>query len=135
MSSSGHFLLQFTRYLGVGGSTALLYFGLLFIAVQWLHLGHLWAVSISYACAISFHFLANKMITFESRDNNVWGEASRYLVVALFNYLITLAVVFLVVDFAHLSTYLGALLAIAVTLGVGYGFTKLWVFKRSRGPL
>ncbi|MBO9170426.1 GtrA family protein [Rhizobium sp. L245/93] len=110
-----------------------MYFGVLFITVELLQLGHFLAVSVSYICAITFHFLANKIFTFKSRNANVLREASRYLCVALINYVITLAVVYLVVDIAHQSTYLGAVAAVAVTLGLGYGMTKFWVFRHNRG--
>lgn len=132
MAMDKQILAQFFRYLGVGGSTALVYFGLIFVTVQGLHLGHLLAVSVSYLLAISFHFLANKTFTFRSRGGKVWPEVFRYILVALLNYFITLAVVFVVVDWGHQSTYLGALLAIAITLGLGYAMTKFWVFNNRK---
>lgn len=135
MAIDRQIVLQIFRYLGVGGSTALLYFGLILITVQLLHLGHILAVSISYVGAVSFHFLANKTFTFASHDGNVMWEVLRYILAALLNYLITLAIVFIVVDWGHRSTYLGAFLAIAVTQGLGYGLTKFWVFNHSRRPL
>ncbi|UIJ71062.1 GtrA family protein [Aurantimonas sp. HBX-1] len=128
-------LLQFARYVGVGGATALVYFGLIFLTVELLQLGHLLAVSISYIAAITFHFLANKALTFRSREANVLREVTRYICVALVNYVITLIVVHLVVDSAGQSTYLGAAMAIAATLGLGFGMTKFWVFQHSRGSL
>lgn len=135
MAIDRQILAQFCRYLGVGGSTALVYLGLILVTVQLLHLGHMLAVSISYFCAIAFHFLANKIFTFQSRHGKVIWEILRYIPAALLNYGITLAVVFLVVDWGHGSTYLGALLAIAVTQGIGYGMTKFWVFNHDRGSL
>jgi len=126
-------LLQFAKYLVVGGSTAVLYFGLLILTVDVLHLGHFLAVSISYPLAITFHFLANKLFTFRSRSPQVSGEVLRYLCVAFLNYLISLVVIYLVVDLGGQSTYYGAALAVAVTVGLGYGVTKLWVFQHSRG--
>lgn len=128
-------LSQFSRFLGVGGATAILQFALLFLTVELLQLGHFLAVSISYIGAITFHFLANKAFTFKSRNANMLGEVTRYLCVALINYAITLIVVHIVVDLAGQSTYLGAALAIAVTVGLGYGMTKFWVFRHPRGSL
>lgn len=128
-------IYQFARYLIVGGSTAILYFGLLLFSVEYLNFGHLAAVSLAYMSAISFHFLANKIFTFRSRGANVVREVARYLCVALVNYIVTLVVVFLVVDLARQSTYFGATVAVAVTLGLGYGMTKFWVFQYGRGSL
>jgi len=130
-----HGLFQFVKYLGVGGSTALVYFGFIFVTVELLKLRHFSAVSISYVFAITFHFLANKTFTFNSRNADVLREVLRYILVALVNYLITLLVVFIVVDWAGYSTYLGAALAIAITVGLGYGMTKFWVFRHNRGSL
>ena len=126
-------VLQFSKYLAVGGSTAILYFALLIFTVDVLHLGHLSAVSISYPLAITFHFFANKLFTFRSRSAQMSGEVFRYLCVAFLNYLISLVVIYLVVDLGGQSTYYGAALAVAVTVGLGYGVTKLWVFQHSRG--
>jgi putative flippase GtrA len=128
-------LLQFLRYLSVGGCTAVIYFGLLVVLVQFLHLEHLLAVSICYVSAISFHFLANKAFTFRNRDTDVLMEIVRYLCVALTNYIITIIVVYLVVDLGQQSPYVGAALGVAVTLGLGYVMTKYWVFHHKREPL
>jgi putative flippase GtrA len=129
MRADRQLALQFLRYLGVGGTTALVYFALIFLTLQILQFQHFLAITISYLCAISLHFVANKTFTFRSRERRVGFEVLRYSLVTLLNYLITLAVVFLVVDWGGQSTYLGALLAIAVTLGLGYCFTKCWVFN------
>lgn len=126
---------QFARYLSVGGGTALLYFGILVVLVQILQVPHLLAVSISYVCAIAFHFSANKAFTFRNRDTDVGMEIVRYLCVALTNYIITMLVVYCVVDWGLQSPYVGAVLAVGVTLGLGYIMTKYWVFHQGRGPL
>jgi|UPI00055F1627 putative flippase GtrA len=126
-------LRQLAKYSLVGGLTAAIYFSILLLTVELLHLGHVLAVSMSYTSAISFHFLANKMFTFGSRGGNVSREIFRYLCVALSNYLITLIVVYIVVDLAGGSTYLGVALSVAVTVGLGYGISRMWVFQHNRG--
>jgi putative flippase GtrA len=128
-------LFQFVRYLSVGGGTAVIYFVLLVVFVQLLQVKHILAVSISYVCAISFHFLANKAFTFRNHDTDVILEVIRYLCVALTNYIITIAVVYCVVDWGQQSPYVGAVLAVAVTLGLGYVMTKYWVFHQKRDSL
>lgn len=126
---------EIATFLGVGGATAVLQFTLLFVTIELLQLGAFLAVSVSYIAAITFHFFANKVFTFKSRDANILPEVMRYMCVALVNYIVTLIVVYLVVDLAGQSTYLGAALAIAVTVGLGYGMTKFWVFRHNRGTL
>ncbi|MBB3457294.1 putative flippase GtrA [Rhizobium sp. BK313] len=124
---------QVIKYFLVGALTAALYFSVLFLTVTVLHLHHVVAVSISYFCAIAFHFSANKIFTFRSRSPKILMEALRYICLVVVNYIITLIVVYIVVDVSGQSTYLGVGVAVAVTVGLGYGVTKLWVFQHSRG--
>jgi len=133
MSADFRELFQFSRYLVVGGATAALYFSLLIITIDIAGFQHFVAVSISYPLAISFHFFANKLFTFQSHSTKVGGEVFRYLCMASFNYLVTLLVLYLAVDLGGTSTFIGAALAVAVTVGLGYGLTKAWVFQRSGG--
>jgi putative flippase GtrA len=124
---------QVIKYFLVGGLTAVLYFSILFLTVSILQVHHTLAVSISYFCGTIFHFSANKIFTFGSKNPKILTEALRYICLVVLNYIITLIVVYIVVDVSGQSTYIGVGVAIAVTVGLGYGVSKLWVFQHSRG--
>ncbi|AYG62411.1 GtrA family protein [Rhizobium jaguaris] len=124
---------QVVKYLLVGALTAALYFSILFFTVSILQIHHALSVSISYFCGTIFHFSANKIFTFGSKSQKILTEYLRYICLVILNYIITLIVVYLVVDVSGQSTYIGVGVAIAVTVGLGYGVTKLWVFQHSRG--
>jgi putative flippase GtrA len=128
-------IFQFVKYLTVGGAAALVYFLTLLVAVETFKLPHATAISIAYLSSVIFHFGANKTFTFKNRDTDVLKEAGRFFCVVLINYVITMSVVFVVVDWGGYSTYLGALLGIAATVGLGYLMTKFWVFHHKREPL
>ena len=119
---------EFFAYLVVGGLTALIYFGLIALGIEVLKIDYRVAVSIAYAFAVSFHFLANRKFTFRVVDNKVIRQSIRYLGVLLINYLITISVVFFLVTKHGASTYLSAAISIIVTVGVGYFASKFWVF-------
>jgi putative flippase GtrA len=119
---------EFFTYLVVGGLTALIYFGLIALGIEVLKIDYRIAVSIAYAFAVSFHFLANRKFTFRVVDNKVIRQSIRYLGVLLINYLITISVVFFLVTKHGASTYLSAAISIIVTVGVGYFASKFWVF-------
>jgi putative flippase GtrA len=118
------------KYLLVGGLTALVYFGGIALATEVIHLHYHLGVSLAYVLAVSFHFLANRKYTFIAADGELRLQFARYLGVLLVNYLITISVVTFFVDGLGLSTYVGAMISIAVTVAIGYLASKFWVFHK-----
>lgn len=120
---------SFPRFLAVGGGTALIYFGLLYVLLDYLGWGRFVGVSIAYSVAITFHFFSNRHFSFVATDSAVAPQATKYLAMAFINYLITLAVVEVIVSVMGLSAYFGVATSIVVTVFSGYLFSKYWVFR------
>ena len=120
-------------YLVVGGITVAIYYALIGILWGLLEAHYLLAVSVAYVSAVAFHFLANRRVTFEAFHEGARRQLSRYVALALFNYLVTLLVVGLAVRFAGLHVYVGTTLAILATLATGYVGMTRWVFARLQG--
>jgi putative flippase GtrA len=120
-------------YLVVGGITAVIYYGL--IGILWGLLGahYLVAVSVAYASAVAFHFLANRRVTFDAFNYSAGRQLPKYVALAVFNYLLTLLVVDLAVRVAGLHVYIATTLAILTTLVPGYVGMRRWVFARPQG--
>jgi putative flippase GtrA len=120
---------QVVSFLGIGGVTMLLYFALICLVMDLLKLPYPLGVSIAYCLAISFHFLANRRVTFRAGNTDPLAQATRYLAVAAINYLLTLAVVATLVELLHLGVYTGAAFATILTTGFGFVASKYWVFR------
>jgi putative flippase GtrA len=116
-------------FLLVGGITAGLYFGLLALFLEVIRLDYKLGVSAAYLLAITFHFFSNRHLTFRSGHARIGPQVIRYLVVAFVNYLLTLAVVFVVVDGLRSNAYVGVMLSILCTVAFGYAASKIWVFR------
>ena len=127
--SKNVFSREFLIYLVVGGLTALVYFGLIALSIEVLHLDYRVGVTVAYVFAVSFHFLSNRTFTFQAQGSKLVHQSIRYLGVLVVNYLITIGVVSFFVDRLGASPYVGAALSIAVTVGVGYFASKFWVFR------
>lgn len=123
---------NFVAFLIVGGTTALLYFLLLIMLLEVLRLEYLIGVSLAYIAAIMFHFVLNRHLTFKATDSALLSQGSRYAVMATANYLLTLAIVFCVVEQLRFNAYIGAVTAIAVSASFTYAVSKVWVFRRRR---
>ena len=132
MSLIGKFLSrEFLTYLIVGGLTFLIYFGFIALTLEILHLDYRVGVSIAYLLAVIFHFIINRKFTFRAYGDLLIPQFIRYAGVVLVNYLITMLVVSFCVVNLSIPPYLGAALALVLTVGVGYLSSKIWVFRKS----
>lgn len=122
--------LELFTYSIVGGLTALIYFGILALCLTGFNLNYLLAVSLGYLCSVCFHFFANRKFTFQVSHNNISSQLIRYLCLLITNYIITLGIVYVLVNNYEISTYLSVCLSIIVTLGTGFCFSKFWVFRK-----
>jgi putative flippase GtrA len=121
------------RFLIVGAVTAALYFGILAALVEGLALDYRVAVSIGYAIAVCFHFLANRRFTFRAHGSGVGPQLIRYAILLVVNYLLTLGVITCAVELLGWSPFLGALLGLVATTLIGFLLAHRWVF-RDAGP-
>lgn len=125
----------FFIYLLIGGLSALFYFSILMIGIEVFNWHYRLVLTIAYLLTVGFHFFANRKYTFLLINNQfMLPQLMRYICVLLGNYLITLGVVSFMVNKLSCSIYIGAGLAIALTVLVGYLALKYWVF-RERGSL
>jgi len=99
-------------------------------ALMWdvLHLPQRLSVSVSYIAAVTFHFLSNRLFTFQAGNANIFKQLVKYIIVTFLNYIITIVVVEVCVEILLLSPYVGVLAAIATTVMTGFLFLKYWVF-------
>ena len=126
-----HFITkEIIKYLIVGGVTAIFYIFSIYFFVDFLDIDNLMGVSISYFSAVFLHFVMNKFYTFKNNNKFSIKELLKYMSVTFFNYLITLAIVHILVNSFGYSALFGALVAIAVTVGFGYFMSKSWIFIR-----
>lgn len=121
---------EHARYIFVGGITAVFYFGAIAFGTEVLGIEYRTVISVSYLIAVSFHFYANRKFTFAASDGVVHVQVTRYISVLLLNYLITIAIVSYLVEFSFFSYYTAAMIAIVLTIVVGYLTSKFWVFNK-----
>jgi putative flippase GtrA len=120
----------FSFFLGVGATSALFYFLSFGMFYNLLHWHYKVAVSFAYFISILVHFLGNRTLTFKSHGAHLKRHISRYIVMVLINYCLTLLVMCIVVQILRLNPYIGIVASIGATTGVGYLIARFWVFAR-----
>ena len=115
-------------FLAVGGGTAVFYAGLIAL----FHHGMGWAytasITLAYPIAVSAHFVLSRMFTFAASKAPVGRHLPRYLVYIAGNYLLTLAIVSALVEWARWPVMLASAVAIVLCTGLGFVVSKYWVF-------
>ena len=123
-----HHAFRLFRYSLVGAANTLLYAALLFLFLDVARIGSTFSVTASYLIAMTFQFFANRSFTF--RNKNVLSQQfTRYLIVAGVSYLISLALVWLLLDFLLLPTIVVIAACGFTTAALGYVAGFFWVYK------
>lgn len=122
----------FLRYSLVGLANTLFYGFLLYLALSFFSFSLPFSVALSYIIAMTFHYSANRIFTFNS-TNLVGGELFRYLFAAAFNYLLTLIAVAFFVDILKISVPITSALSSLIVAISSFFMSRYWVFKRAEG--
>lgn len=128
MFSSSH-NKKILLFLFFGGWTCLIYYLILWVCFSLLLLNYQLSIAISYFLAISFHFLLNRNVTFNAVKERHKNQIFRYILMAIFNYLIQLLVVIFLYEISGVNFYMSTIFAIVVTTLFGYILMNFWVFK------
>jgi putative flippase GtrA len=136
LKSRAHMLFKlfmtshFFWFCGVGLLTAVVYFGSFAFLFQKVHLPYGLALSFAYLLAVGVNFSGNRYLSFKQKNKaNFFGQLVRYAVMLLFNYGVTVSIVFIVVHYGHFSPYVGMVVSTLLTIGSGFLMGKLWVFS------
>ena len=119
---------SFRRYLFVGFSTVAIDYLVLFV-LRSIHATSLvYAVSIAYWTSIAYNFTLNRYWSFEASSGMVPRQLFLYDCLLLFNYLVTLGVVW-GLESMGLSEYIAKVFALGLTITWTYIFYKKIVFS------
>ncbi len=126
--------IQKLKFLFIGGSSALIYFGILFVLYHLMKVEKELSVTIGYFSGVMFHFLMNKFFVFEEKNiHTVTHQIPLYIALTFINYLINLATVFIISfllkDFSF-NIYLGVIIATGITMILTYMVMNRIIFKK-----
>lgn len=120
---------SFLFFLLVGALTAVLYFGSFTFFWKLLGISYQYALAIAYTLSVTFHFGANRNITFKNNEANFSHQVIKYILMTIGNFFITFIVVNFVVEILNFSPYIGITCAICTTVWTGYFISRFWVFR------
>ena len=125
----------FLKFSCVGTLTAIIFFLVMWCWDFLFPAHYIFAVTLAYISSTAFHYFTNQRFTFNTKSCLNRIQISRYIVVCILNYFITVLVVSISVDAYLLSRYLGVFLSIIFTAITGYVLGYCWVFRAQRKDL
>jgi putative flippase GtrA len=122
---------EFLRYAAVGGAQNGLNL-VVFAGAVWAGLPYLLAAVLAAVVALCFSFLLNHLWTFPDVDSHVPTRAIRFAIIWVAVVLLTLLVLAVLVDVAHLPRVGAQAIAIVFGAPLSYGAQRRWTFGAPR---
>lgn len=119
---------RLVRFALVGGSSAGLYFLLLYVGVDLLKVDATLASSITYLVVITYNYLMHYSWTFEATGPHA-SALRRFLLMNLVGFFLNAAIMFVGVTLLELNYLLVQAAAIAAVIAWNYCMYGLWVFR------
>jgi len=121
--------LQLLRFATVGASGYVVNLIVFTVAVHGAGFGYALAATLAFIVALANNFVWNRVWTFKAADGHAGFQAARFIVVSLCAFAFNLAVLFALVEFAHVAEVPAQAIAIAAATPLNFIGNKLWSFK------
>lgn len=119
---------QILKFLVIGLSSTLLDLFLLFLLKEKIHLSAVTALYFNQIVVILYNFLLNKYWSFQSKQM-VWQQFVRYLILVLFNYLMSVFLMYLFHEILDFNYLLVRIFSICLMFSLNFFMYKHWVYR------
>lgn len=123
---------SFSLYVFIGASGAMIQFISFSLILHFLQIHYQLAYTLSYILSVTYHFTLNRAITFKAHGHALSNQMLRYLAMILTCYLVTSGIMYISIELASLSSYLGMINAMGVSVIISYGMSRYWVFRQNQ---
>lgn len=121
---------EFWIYFIVGGLATLIDWGVFAVAFRWLGLHYLEALIASMCLAGSFHYFANKHLTFQCQSRQFGMQVPVYILIALLGLGMSMAIMATLINMAGLYPIIARMLTTLLMLMPNYLMHKYITFSR-----
>ena len=87
---------------------------------------------LSWICAVSFAYFANRVFVFQSKSKNYIKEISSFVGSRIFSLLVEIVFMFVMASLVHINDRIAKILVQFIVLVLNYITSKLFVFKKKK---
>lgn len=118
------------NYIVVGGMTTLVNF-VIYAIDMYFGMDMMINLVVSWVVAVIFAYVTNRIIVFESKENNILHEFTKFVSSRIASLLIEMLLMKICVDFIGIKEYFAKVGVAIVVVIVNYVLSKLWVFSKN----
>lgn len=118
------------NYIVVGGMTTLVNF-VIYAIDMYFGMDMMINLVVSWVVAVIFAYVTNRIVVFESKENNILHEFTKFVSSRIASLLIEMLLMKICVDFIGIKEYLAKVGVAIVVVIVNYVLSKLWVFSKN----
>jgi putative flippase GtrA len=122
---------QLLRFAAVGAVGYVVNLAVFALAAQVAGAGHRTAATVAFAVAVTNNFVLNRGWTFDARADRKRFQAARFVCVSVAAFLISLAVLEVLVSGVGTPALLAQAVAVAVATPFNFLGNRLWSFRRA----
>jgi len=122
-------IMNFFRYIIVGGFGAVVHVGIIFLLVEFIKLSPLVSSVIGFVFVLIISFLLNKHWTFQIKVNQKF-QFTKYLIVSLIGLLLNTLIIFITVNVLNWSYEYGVIIMVIVVALNNFILNQFWTFKK-----
>ncbi len=124
-----HHRKQLVKFVCIGFGTFGVSFSCFQLFYKPFHLDYRIAISLAYALSVIFHFSLHRIFTFGATGQQMAGNAGKYVLMLLFNYVLTLIAAWFVVEVLKISPSFIVVGSTALTASTSFFIMKYFVFS------
>ena len=118
------------NYIVVGGMTTLVNF-VIYAIDMYFGMDMMINLVVSWVVAVIFAYVTNRIVVFESKENNILHEFTKFVSSRIASLLIEILLMKICVDFIGIKEYFAKVGVAIVVVIVNYVLSKLWVFSKN----
>ena len=122
--------VQFFRYFFSGGSAFAVYFSLLYLLTEYVHLHHLSSLVIAYLVSVAVNFFISRYFVFSRHDRNVHRQFLNFFLVALLGLCLQYLMVSYFSGLLGVQYLVANIIASALVYVVSFSMNRSFTFGR-----
>jgi putative flippase GtrA len=125
------FRYSFFRYGLVGFYSLLLDYILLYLLFSVYAISQDIAITIAFFGSSIFNFLMHKAYTFNNKDNNIYMQLLKYILLLVISYSITIYTINVLIAYG-LNIFTAKLITVCIVYIYGYTISQVFIFKKRK---
>ena len=132
ISPTKNVVIQFFRYLFIGGIATIVDWSILFILTEFIFIHYLLSAIIAFIAGLIINFILSKLFVFKSNEvsMNLTIEFTIYSIIGIVGLSITELIIFIFTNYIELYYMLSKMIATIIVLFWNYIARKLIIYKK-----